>query len=174
MLNESGWTLLFSVLVIFVVCRRFKRNFGRQRFRVARLLFRVLLFGALTLFLAAIALGSNWMVPGGAVNGIALALVAIRLTTFEHTPAQSFYRPNSFIGLAVFSLFLGRLLLRLPLLISFLRERPWENWDPATSGVQLDRDDGVPLTLAILFLLVTYYTVYYMGILLRGWSGRQS
>src|SRR4051812_44895910 len=102
-------------LVIWRVYRRVRGSIGRQPLQPKQLKFRVGFFvlvsvligwGALRFPTALAGLG------GGTALGVALGIVALRLTKFEFTPEGNFYTPNTAIGVAVTLVFVGRIAYR--------------------------------------------------------------
>src|SRR4051794_9441108 len=105
-------TLIFVPLIGFGLFRRFKRTFGRQRVTPRRMVARIVLLSAVCVLImvtASATLTGVATAAAGLVCGVALAVVGLRLTTFETTNEGRFHTPNSWIGIAVTALFLGRL-----------------------------------------------------------------
>lgn len=124
------------------------------------MIFRIVLLSAICVVL----LASSWLssalvaASSGLAVGIVLALVGLRHTSFEVTPAGRFYTPNKWLGLVVTALLLGRLAARL-LAISEGASQVAPGTSPL-SGVQRS-----PLTVGLFFLLAGYYIPYYVGVL---------
>jgi hypothetical protein len=156
--------ILLGALVIFGIYRRVRRSFGRQTVNVGRIWFRIgiLIFAGL-LVAASAAHGDTSMLGallGGLVCGAGLAYLALRHTQFEVTPQGRFYTPHTYIGLFVTAVFLGRLLYRFEVLYpAFKGAQPGQNW--------ADAYQRSPLTLAIFGMLVSYYVLFYIGVLHR-------
>ncbi len=154
--------LILAPLIGFGLYRRFKRSFGRQALKRQRMILRIVVLTAVSaLFL--------WWLPtlpglAGAAAGLllggGLAFVDLWHTELEVTTEGTFYTPNKWIGLAVTSLFVGRLTVRLFTVYEHSAEIG--QGTPTTTGLQRS-----PLTLALYFLVAAYYVAYYAGILKR-------
>ena len=152
---------LFVALFVVIVVRRFRRLFGRQRFRPVGLVFVVVLMSAIATVMLLVSSTPLALKFAGAAVGAVLAMWALYLTRFGVDDAGRFYVPNGTIGLIVLVLFFGRLSMRL--------------W--GLSGL-LDRLDGLPReppgftsnpgTMLLLFVLLGYYVAYYSGVLVCG------
>jgi hypothetical protein len=138
---------------------RVRRNIGRQRLQRKRLIAGIIIFAVVTcvlLFVSFIYPRVLLGLGGGLALGGLLALVGLRLTRFEATPEGRFYTPNSYIGVALSVLFIGRLLYRLVLLSSISDK-------PAQAPPLMQS----PLSFLVFGLLAGYYIGYYAGILWR-------
>lgn len=155
---------LLAALVVWVLYRRLRRSFGRQRVREGRMWVRVGILTVVAAF-AAIATAHNLTVLAallaGIAGGAALGYVGLRYTRFEVTAEGRFYTPHAYIGIVVAALLMGRLLYR------FLSV--YDGTAPAAAagrgfaaGLQ-----GSPLTLAVFGALVGYYVLYYLGVMQR-------
>ena len=146
-------------VMIFGLSRRLKRSFGRQALTRRHLVPRLItlpLVCALVLFswpaqealLAALV---------GLLAGVALGVWGLALTRFEVLPEGQFYHPNVWLGLAVSALFLGRLAMRLAVILQ------------ANAGAAGLSAAGVPRsawTTGLIFL-VAGHTVSFSALLLR-------
>lgn len=146
-----------GALVIWRISTRIKRLVARQRLSLRRQWISAVVF---TLLPAALLPGivvshaALWPLPAGLVVGAILALVGLRLTTFESTDSGHYHQPNAWLGVAVSALFLTRLGYRLI-----------ENggFGGPASGQPAHLD---PLTLALLGLLSAFFAVQAIGLLL--------
>lgn len=152
-----------SLLAIFVgwrVYQRMRRLIGRQPVRTTRLVLTVIAFPLLLVLVGAASLRDVALIEGiaaGAIVGIGLGLLALRLTRFEVTAAGCFFVPNTVIGIAVSLLFIGRLVFRFGVLYG------------ASGGIDpssLQSFGSSPLTLAIFGIVAAYYTTFAVGVLL--------
>lgn len=166
-----GFTLLIAGVVLLLLYRRFRRTFGRQPLRPKRMIFRIVVLAIIcVLLLASPFRGINGDVAAaaGAVIGVALGFWALVHTRFEATPQGRFYTPNSYIGMLVVALFLGRLIYRFiviyPLVHRAAREAAQNPQLQANPFAAYERS---PLTLALFFLFAGYYICYYAGVLLK-------
>jgi hypothetical protein len=170
MVNSSNLApmVLVTAIVAFGIYRRVRRNIGRQTLTAGRQYARMAIFTVVCLVLAfvhplqptAVA-----YIASGLIVGAAVGWFALRHTEFEATPEGYFYTPHLYIGIAVTSLFVGRILYRFALLYSVAGSIGTDKPAPAP--------DNNPLTLGILFLTAGYYIVYCTG-LLRWLRGAQS
>lgn len=157
----------FAVLFAFLMYRRFRRLFGRQRVQPARLKFRIAVLldvAAMLLLRGSLGAQGGLAVAAGIGGGIALGLFGLRLTTFETTPQGRFYTPHGGIGLLLSALLLGRLAYRLVVVWPLMHGARMAGANPLASF------ERSPLTLAIFALLIGYYVTYCIGILLRAGS----
>lgn len=161
---------LIAGLLVFAVYRRIRRNFGRQRLRMTRMMLRVVIFAAVGLLglVAAIAVPR---VLGAGVAGIAagalLGAWGVRLTRFERDAGGTWYTPNAWLGVGVTALFLARLVYRLVVLYPAwtalgAAQAPG---DAAPRAPLLPAVLHGPLTFALFGLLVGYYVAYYAGLI---------
>jgi hypothetical protein len=105
--------------------------------------------------------------------GSAVAWYGLRLTVFEQTPDGAYYTPNTYIGLAVFAVFLVRFGYRLLMIV----------FQTNTLAAQFSASGGAnpfnqyysrdPYTTAAYFILIGYYVVYYTALLLRHRHGTE-
>lgn len=156
-------TQLVPALVIpFVVWRiyvRVRRNIGRQLWRPGRLIASVIIFSVLASLVAVAArhvptaLGA---LAAGLMAGGGVAAVALKLTRFETMGAEKFYTPNTYIGVGVTLLLLGRIAYRI-MIVADAVERP-------TPSQYLQN----PVTLAIFGLSAGFYIAYALGVYRRG------
>jgi hypothetical protein len=162
---ERTWllTLLLVPLIGFALYRRLKGTFGKQRLAPRRMVVRMVLLSVVCTLLV----GTSPPPPAGLIaaaagiaGGVLLAVVGLRLTTFETTSDGKFYTPNGWIGLGVAALLLGRLAAR----FLTLPERMAAVHDRASPIQAMQR---TPLTLGLFFLLAAYYVGYYGSVLLR-------
>jgi hypothetical protein len=177
-ISDIGSTLLIAALVLFILYRRFRRNFGRQPLRQNRMIIRMVMLGIVCLVLLLSPFGSvkGYMAALlGAFLGLVLALYAIAHTKFEVTPEGRFYTPNLYIGMTVTALFIGRIIYRFiavyPVLhgaVQQAQQNPQMQMDPFASY------QHSPLTLGLYFLLAGYYICYYAGIIIKSRSATGS
>ena len=157
---------LFVALIGFALYRRYRGMVGRQPLVPRRLLWRVVLLGGVILLFflpllphpAAAAAALAGLFGGGLV-----ALGGLRLTLFERTPDRDFYTPNTYLGLAVFGVFLARLVYR-AVEVSAEMKALSATGQPPPAG--LGGLTSSPLTIALLLMVLGYYLVYEGGLLL--------
>jgi hypothetical protein len=107
-------------------------------------------------------------IGGGIALGLAIAVFAAERTRFETRASQLHYVPHAYAGIAVFSVFLGRMVYRLAQLYSS-GASAGATGHPAKAGDASQSAMMSPLTLGLLFLLISY-NVYYGGRVL--WKSR--
>jgi hypothetical protein len=164
--------ILITATMLWAVYRRARRLIGRQPVLPGRLRSRIALLGLVVCLVAAAISRDLPMLAalaGGAVCGAVLSQTGLRLTRFEVTPEGRFYTPNSYLGLAMVALFLGRELYEfldlnhgtlLAASAASALARPFPN-DPLAQS---------PLSLGILGAVLGYYIAYAVGILQRARS----
>jgi hypothetical protein len=156
-------TIAIIALIAWRLHRRIRRTIGRQRLSAVRPWITIVVF---PLIAALMGLGSLGLpqpigiyLAGGAVIGIGLGLLGLRLTRFEVTPAGRFYTPSAHLGIALSVLFVGRIA-----------------WRVATGGFPDGASSAppgaslTPLTLLLFGTLAGYFTTYALGLI--RWSRR--
>ena len=155
---------LITALVVWMLYRRMRRSFGRQRVQDKRMWFRIGILTLVTiLFAAAISRDVDLLgvLAAGVVCGAVLAYVGLRYTKFEITPQGRFYTPHAYIGLVIAALFVGRFLYR------FLGVYDGVT-PPAAAGQSIAAMyQHNPFLLAAFGAVVGYYVPYYLGVLQR-------
>ena len=162
-------SFLLAVLVVFLVYRRFRRNFGQQPLRPIRMRVRTVLLLVIAGLLLPAALHSTAFIAaviGGLSMGIALALWGAARTRFVRVDTQLYYVPHTYTGVAVSLLFLGRLIYRFIQMYGSGSTQPGHaaGLDPSQSfgmGGMLHS----PLTLGLFYVLAGYYVCYYSIVL---------
>ncbi|MGH8378284.1 MAG: DUF1453 domain-containing protein [Gammaproteobacteria bacterium] len=169
--SNIGYTILIAALVLFFLYRRFRRNFGRQPLRPKRMITRIVILAIVCLLLLASPFRSVMSFAAaalGAIIGIGLAFYATAHTKFETTPQGRFYRPHTYIGMAVTALLIGRLIYRFivvyPMLHGAVQQASHTAQMQANPFAAYQRS---PLTLGIYFILAGYYICYYAGVLIK-------
>jgi hypothetical protein len=158
-----------AILLVFLIYRRFRRNFGQQPLRPVRMGVRIALLLVIACLLLPSALRSAAFLSamlGGLAAGIALAVWGAARTRFLRVANQLYYVPHTYTGIAVSFLFLGRLIYRLiqaygnmhAAHATGLPDAPNQAFAPA-SMLQS------PLTLGLFFVLMGYYVCYYSVVL---------
>lgn len=160
--ESSQWlTMIISVpLTGFLLYRRFKRTFGRQPVRrramIARMVIFTLICGALVVTKPTPEMIGAAL--GGLVIGLAAAFYGFKKTRFEVTAEGPFYTPDPWVGLAMTSIFVGRMVSRLLVLQQAAAAHP----ATASPFASVPRS---PLTTGAFWLLATYYIASYALIL---------
>ena len=153
----------------FMLYRRYRGMVGRQPLVPGRLTLRVVLLGVATLLFllpslsrpAAVAASLAGLIVGGLIG-----LVGLRLTQFERTPERDYYTPNTYLGLAVFGVFLARLAYNFTRVSAQMQA-------PSAAGQPPSGLNGLtsnPLTAALVLMVLGYYLIYAGGLLL--WQRR--
>ena len=110
--------LIWFAVGIYIFWRlyvRLQRMIGRQQLRKGRLIFLIAIYALGSLGMAFFTMGRPHLVAGwlgGLVPGVLLGLWALRLTQYETVEGKNCYTPNARIGVALFLLFLGRIVYR--------------------------------------------------------------
>lgn len=152
----------FLVLIPLVGWRmysRVRRSVGRQTLSKVRPWITIAIFPLAAVLLGWQALGHArpellWSLAGGIAGGGVLGFYGLRHTKFEVMPDGMFYTPNAHIGIALSTLFTGRVLYRM---YALYNANPYA--DPASSNFAAS-----PLTLGIFGLLAGYYVTYAIGL----------
>lgn len=153
-----------AAIIVWILYRRMRRSFGRQRVQDKRMWFRI---GILTLIGAFIGVqvARNFDVLAALLAGIAcgaaLGYIGLKYTKFEMTPEGRFYTPHAYLGVAVAALLVGRLLYR------FLAVYDGTTPTGAAGQDLMTYYEHNPFTLCVFGALVGYYVLYYVGILHR-------
>lgn len=165
----STHALWMAALVVFVgwrIYRRVRRQFGRQRVHRRRLTMTAIFFPLLLVLVAlpSVALGDLRIVEAivaGVVLGVLVGLIGLKLTRFEVDERGGCYVPNTWLGVAVSLLFVGRLAYRFG--VVYL--------SAGTIGPSALQSFGrSPLTLALFGVVAAYYATYAIGVLV--WFAR--
>ena len=110
------WPYAIAGLAVLLIYRRFRRSFGRQPMRPARMWIRIVLLILLSCSLLPSALQSAQFLLAelaGAMAGMALGFWGARHTRFAMYEGRMHYVPHTYTGIAVSLLFIGRLVYRL-------------------------------------------------------------
>jgi hypothetical protein len=155
-------TVLILALVAWRLYARSRRLIGRQRLSKWRPWVTVTLFPLALVILGVVSRHQPpalWALGGGAIAGIGLGLLGLKLTKFEITPTGPSYTPSAHLGIALSTLLVLRIAYR------FIQASPLVNTDtpPATYS-------SSPLTLLIFGALALYYVTYAVGLI--RWSRR--
>jgi amino acid transporter len=158
--------LIMIPLLVLIVWRRVRSQFGPQPIRRGKMTLRIVVFAVLGCLSASYAIRDMHLLEGlvvGLATGVALGLAGLRLSQFRVDPVKGdCYVPNPYIGALVTVLFLGRLLWRLAMVSPQLR-------DPTGAAAPIHGPDigQSPLTLALLGIFVGYYICYFAGLLIH-------
>ncbi|HTX24744.1 MAG TPA: hypothetical protein VMD03_08810 [Steroidobacteraceae bacterium] len=156
--------IVVGALVVWGIYRRMRRSFGRQRVDANRLIFRIGILAVIGALVVIPGVRDSRTVGGlvaGIACGAALAFVGLRHTKFETTPEGRFYTPHTYIGVGVMVLFLARLLYRFIYLYS-----NGQAMTAAHQNLALAYQRS-PLTVGMFGALVSYYVLFYVGVLLK-------
>jgi hypothetical protein len=163
--------LVTAAVVLFVVYRRFRRNFGKQLLRRVRMTIRLVVLSCVGLLLLPLALRATetaLVIAGGLAVGIGLGVWAAKHLRFEKHDDKLYYIPHTYAGMIVTALFLGRFLYRFVTMYSrYTALSAGSDAPPPDAG--FDALYANPLTLSILFVLIGYYVYYYVYVL---WESR--
>jgi hypothetical protein len=160
--------ICIALLVVFLVYRRFRRNFGKQPLRPVRMRVRIVILLIVAGLLLPVALRSAAFVSAlflGLGSGIALAIWGASRTGFvKDSNQQLYYVPHLYTGVAVSLLFLGRLVYRLLQAYGNVHAQAagLGSPDQAVTPASMVRS---PLTVGLFFVLMGYYVCYYSIVL---------
>jgi hypothetical protein len=167
--TASAQHLLVTIAIIALIAwrmhSRIRRVIGRQRLSPIRPWITVVLFPLVAALLAFAAQRSPQAIgiylAAGAVVGIVLGLLGLRLTRFEVTPAGRFYTPSAHLGVALSLLLVCRIAWRFA-----------SGGFPGSAGVSSAPPGAslTPLTLLLFGTLAGYFTTYAVGLI--RWSLR--
>jgi hypothetical protein len=161
---------LFAVLFVFLIYRRFRRNFGRQPLRPIRMQVRIAILIVIAGLLMPTVFRSSFFVYamlGGAAAGVALAVWGGSRTRFLRISNQLYYIPHTYTGVAVSLLFLGRLVYRVVPVYGDAHAMRAIDADPSRQAFLPASMLTSPVTLALFFVLMGYYVCYYSIVLLK-------
>jgi hypothetical protein len=161
--------VIIAAVLIVVIVRRGRSLFTRQKIHQSLLAIRLSIFailGAAILFVTLSNAPSLLSDLVGLAVGAGIAGVGLRLTTFERRPDGLYYTPNKYIGAGVFALFLLRLVYKIVTGLSAGGALSGA-YTPGAGTNLLSQITGDPLTTAVYFLLIGYYTCYYGLLILR-------
>ncbi len=158
MSNPPYGMVLLGGLFAWGIYRRIRRNIGRQPLRPGRIIVSMVILSLVSLAILATGLAQPVIAlsfAAGAGLGVAGAFVGLRHTRFETTEQGHFYTPNTYIGIALTALLLGRMGWRLFRLQD-------EEYAAAHHG-----PGQSPLTFGLVGLTVGYYLAYYIGLFIH-------
>ena len=153
-------TVLILALVAWRLYARSRRLIGRQSLSKWRPWVTVTLF---PLLLAVLGILSRhqppvlWALGGGAVAGIGLGILGLKLTKFETTPTGVFYTPSAHLGIALSTVLVLRIAYR------FIQASP-----AVSTGAPPGSYSSSPMTLLIFGALALYYITYAIGLIRWG------
>lgn len=151
---------LVTTFIAWRIYVRVRRNIGRQPFQPRRMIARIVIFSVITLLIGATAVFYLPALAGlgaGLLLGVPLAIIGLRLTRFEKTTEGSYYTPNTYLGLALTFLLVGRIIYRFTAGFGGSTMS-----DPMASGMVRS-----PITLVLFGLTAGYYIAYYAGVLVK-------
>jgi len=160
--------LLVAMLVVFAIYRRFRRSFGQQPLRPARMQVRIVLLlviGCLLLSAAFRSAAFMSAVLAGIAACVALAMWGAARTRFLRVAGQLYYVPHTYTGIAVSFLFIGRLVYRLIQVYVNMHPTHAAAADSANQAFAPASMLQSPLTLGLYFVLMGYYVCYYSVVL---------
>jgi hypothetical protein len=162
-----------ALLAVFLIYRRFRRNFGQQLLRPIRMQVRIVLLLLIGCLLLPIAFSSAKFLAAlcsGVAAGGALAAWGAARTRFVRVADKLYYVPHTYTGIAVSFLFLGRLVYRVAQSYGGMQANPALAAGASHSVFGSDSMVRSPLTLGLFFVLMGYYVCYYSAVL---WKSKQ-
>ena len=160
--------LAFAILLVLLIYRRFRRNFGQQPLRPVRMQVRIALLLVVGCLLLPSALRSAAFLSAtlaGVAAGVALAIWGASRTRFLRISGQLYYVPHTYTGVAVSCLFLGRLIYRLFQVYGSVHAAHAAGPDSPSPAFAPASMLQSPLTLGLFFVLMGYYVCYYSMVL---------
>lgn len=156
--------VLFAAFFGFMLYRRYRRTVGRQPLVPRRLMFQAGVLAVAVLLLLVPLLGhpaaAGTALAGLLVGGL-VAVGGLSLTQFERTADRDYYTPNTYLGLAVFGVFLARLAYNFTRVSAQMQALSATGQPPGLNGLTSNM-----LTAALLLMVLGYYLVYGAGLLL--------
>lgn len=178
--GHYGWAFILAIvaLLAFVLYRRGKRLIGHQRFNERRTLIRTVIFGVLIIFLLAsyarypdpfLEYGSA---AAGFVLGVVIALLALRFTQMGRDDSGVWYVPNLYLGIGLIALLVGRYVYEYFAVFPKMQKQAQAAAaqaaaHPHAPGAAHMTLGSQPVLHAVLFIVLGYYLVYYLGIVMR-------
>lgn len=172
--GHYSWIAIVAIVaaLALILYRRGRRLIGHQRFHERRILARIVIIAVLSVLLlvsyaqrAAPTL-EYASAAGGFAAGLVLALVALRFTQMGSDEGGVWYVPNLYLGLGLVALLVGRFVYEYFVIFPQIRKQieaasaQGAAAHPAAFGPE-------PVLHGILFLVLGYYVVYYLGIVIR-------
>ena len=156
-------------IVLALLYRRFRRNFGRQKLRPGYLIFRMVLLcvvGVLLLIPTFFSTELAVVTIVGVAIGVGLALWAAKHTRFLREDGVLYYLPHTYAGMVVSALFLGRIIYRF--VVVSQSQYSVATMDPNMGPGGLGGYSSIyhnPVTRLVFFILIGYYVYYYWFVL---------
>lgn len=178
--GHYGWAIIVFVVAFlaFVLYRRGKRLIGHQRYQERRMITRLVIIGALTVLLLASysrrpdpLLGYGSAAVGFAL-GIIIGLLALRFTQMGRDEDGVWYVPNTYLGIGLIALLVGRFVYEYVVVFPQIRKQAQAAAAQASTHPNAPvaahmSVTSQPILHAVLFIVLGYYLVYYLGIVLR-------
>ena len=155
-------TVLIVALVAWRLYARSRRLIGRQRLSKWRPWVTVTLLPLLFVIFGVLSRHQPpalWALGGGAIAGIGLGILGLKLTRFETTPDGPSYTPSAHLGIALSTILVLRIGYR------FIQSS-----QSANIGAPPPSYSSSPLTLLIFGALALYYVTNAVGLI--RWSQR--
>ena len=164
-------------LVAFLLYRRGRRLIGHQRLMEGRLKRRVVLFFVVIgLLLAAYARHPSSGIAyaaaaAGFAAGLVVALIALRYTQMGRDERGIWYVPNLYLGIGLVALLVARFVYEYFVLLPQFKKQVAAAAAHGAHGAPIVFQPE-PVFHGVLFLVLGYYLVYYLGILIRAHRDR--
>lgn len=166
-----AWILAFVAILAFALYRRGRRLIGHQRLVEGRIAFRTVVIAALAVaLLFSYAHHANPAADyegaaAGFVLGAIIALFALRFTQMGRDEDGMWYVPNIYLGIGLIALLIARFAYEYIVLFPQIRRQA--EAAAAAKGTVQHVFASQPIFHGVLYLVLGYYLVYYLGILLR-------
>jgi hypothetical protein len=155
-------TVLILALIAWRLYARSRRLIGRQQLSKWRPWVTVTLLPLLLVTFGVLSRHQPpalWALGGGAIAGIGLGILGLKLTKFETTPTGACYTPSAHLGIALSTVLVLRIVYR------FIQTSQSVN-----TGAPPASYSSSPMTLLIFGALALYYITYAIGLI--RWSQR--
>jgi hypothetical protein len=155
-------TVLIVALIAWRLYARSRKLIGRQQLSKWRPWVTVTLFPLVFVMLGVVSRhqpAALWGLGGGAIVGIGLGILGLRLTKFEATSSGGYYTPSAHLGIALSTVLILRIGYR------FIQASQSANTGAPPIGYS-----SSPVTLLIFGALALYYVTYAVGLI--RWSRR--
>lgn len=169
--GHYSWLVIVAVVAVLalVLYRRGRRLIGHQRLHERRIIIRIVVLAALSVFLlVSYARRADPMLEfaGSAVGflaGLIIAVVALRFTQMGRDENGVWYVPNLYLGIGLIALLIARYAYEYVVIFPQIKK---EMTAAAAQGTAVVLPSQ-PVLHGILFLVLGYYVIYYLSLLVR-------
>jgi hypothetical protein len=151
------------LLIIFAICRRVRRHIGWQLYKKRALIIRSSIFIIIGVLLLTGGIANSMVYLSDAIGlviGSILAYIGLRTTEFQEQNERLYYRSNTWLGVALIAIVLGRIAYRFFVVYEEIGKMKASGGTP--DQYNYSTYTSHPLTAGMIFILVAYYAVYYL------------